>query len=426
MIRSRTLPKYRRVARGIRHLGRVGGGFGHRSRGHPWPAAEARDVVPRDPAPTAALSTHAAPAPHPREDHQERRAGKSPPPPREGEQGGGTAPGTRPAAPDRLPAASRGPRSPHHGDTGEENRFRAWPGIIPRRKEVLVVLLDDLWNRRTKRSSALAFCSSTSRAKTMWSSCASSMSAIRALVADPIAAIAVCASWSVLTPISLIRWATSCCCAVFSDLVSASYSTTLCFVSVVSLLISNHLGGGLVLQAVDPGLALLDVAFERLGLGQLHLLLLDQFVYTWRSARPVRFPAWCGRRRPVRRRFLFSSSMIPGVPFATTGPSTGFQFADPTASADNVQRAGQGWFRPFLLLFVQHRQLASEPGDHVGLGDQVLQLVVDAGAADPFLAPCFRPLPRAKLCPRAAPTPVFGSGISSNPSGSRGHVYRAP
>lgn len=50
------------------------------------------------------------------------------------------------------------------------------------------------WNRRMNRSSAFAFCSSTSRAKTIWSSCASSISAILAFVAEPIAAIAVCAS----------------------------------------------------------------------------------------------------------------------------------------------------------------------------------------------------------------------------------------
>ena len=46
----------------------------------------------------------------------------------------------------------------------------------------------------------------------------------------------------------------------------------------LQLVDQHHLGGGLVLQAVDPGLSLFDIAFKGLAVGQLDLFILNHLI----------------------------------------------------------------------------------------------------------------------------------------------------
>ena len=154
----------------------------------------------------------------------------------------------------------------------------------------------------------------------------------------------------------------------------------------LQLVDQHHLGRGLVLQAVDPGLAGLDIAFQRLRFRQRHLFVLDQRVMFLVGIRQFGFQpgavAGIGGRGDLV--FQLDQARVHRLdPLAQR-----FQRVD--GGLAFVERAGQVGFDPGLL-FVQLIQLTLQQlGDDIGFADQVLQFVVDRRAAQTFLTHRFR------------------------------------
>ena len=135
------------------------------------------------------------------------------------------------------------------------------------------------------------------------------------------------------------------------------------------------------MQRIDPGFALFDIAFQCLAFGQHDLLLLDQFVVAHVDRRQFSFQLGPGGGVLFDRNLVLQLDNL-GVHIANLGPDR-LELPDSRLTVD--QRALQVRLDLGLLL-VQHDQLVFEQlDDDVGLGNQILQLVVNRGHAHAFL-----------------------------------------
>ena len=133
----------------------------------------------------------------------------------------------------------------------------------------------------------------------------------------------------------------------------------------LELVDQNHLRRRLVLQTVDPGLALLDIALKRLALGKLDLLLLHHFVIGLVEVGQFSLKL-SARRRVLLDRDLVLQRDDLRVHRQDLRPQA-LQFAH--GHFPLIQRFGEVGFN-LRLLFIQDRQLPLEQlGDHVRLGD---------------------------------------------------------
>ena len=150
----------------------------------------------------------------------------------------------------------------------------------------------------------------------------------------------------------------------------------------LQLVDQHHLGRRLILQRIDPGLALFDIALQCLRLGQHDLFLLDQLVIAHVQGGEFGFQLGAGGG------ILFDRNLVlklddPGVHRADLG-AHGLQLTHSRLAVD------EGALQIDLdlgLLLVQHDQLVFQQAhDDVGFADQILQLIVDRGHAHAFLA----------------------------------------
>ena len=154
----------------------------------------------------------------------------------------------------------------------------------------------------------------------------------------------------------------------------------------LQLVDQHHLRRRLVLQGIDPGFALFDIALQRLRFRQLDLFLLHQFVIARVRSGQLSF------QRRALRRVLFYGNFI-------------FQRNNSGVHAGNFRlhtlKVGHGHFAflqgarqvgfHFGFLFVQHCQLAfKQLGNDIRFADQVLQLVIHRRGTHPFLTQGFR------------------------------------
>ena len=149
----------------------------------------------------------------------------------------------------------------------------------------------------------------------------------------------------------------------------------------LQLVDQHQLRRRLILQRIDPGLALLDVPLQRLRLRQLNLLFLHQPVVLGVEGGKLRLQLGPRRRVLLDRNLVLQLDQL-GVHAGDLGAHR-FQRKDGFFAFG--QRAGKVVLHPGLLHIQQIQLPLQQLHDHVRLRDQVLQLVIHRGRAHPFL-----------------------------------------
>ena len=166
----------------------------------------------------------------------------------------------------------------------------------------------------------------------------------------------------------------------------------------LQLVDEHHLGRSLVLQAVHPGLALLDIALERLALGELDLFVLHHGVVARIQIGQLGLELGSRRRVGFVGDLVFECNDV-GV-HGLNVAAQALQFAHGKLAL--VQCFGEVGLDLHFLLFQNGKLAFEQLGDHVGFGNQILQLVVDIGGAYAFLTHTVR-LGRGKDAHEAFP-----------------------
>ena len=141
----------------------------------------------------------------------------------------------------------------------------------------------------------------------------------------------------------------------------------------LQLVDQHHLRRRLVLKAVDPGFSFFDIPLQGLRFGQLDLFVLNQ-----RIIRGIYLSQFSFKRSPGCR-VLFDTDLV--FQFDDFGVHRNDLCFDRLQLADSrfalVQRLRQVHFDLVFLLIQQVQLALKKVHDDVGLGDQILQLVID-------------------------------------------------